>query len=266
LHREYLAGRGLSHGYGIRIILLEFTQLEIVIDLQCQVDVVEKAAPSMVHDQGTRTIGFKNLTHMGSEYKGAVGSFFEQLFVGPAMEALVARCDDLINQIAIEIDRQRQRKRKPRPRDTLIGFVEQLLRRPPKRDAYGAAVLLVAEGRKGLGVLEDRPVVVINPEVERRWRFFRLWSPIVSCKPQRCEHRCVEHREEHNRDGRFAQILDTPNMTRGVCDITTLSYQPRCQMREPRGPVKQDRNKAQRAVSSRYAHITPLGKIERKSR
>src|SRR5205814_5431886 len=53
-----------------------------------------------------------------------------------------------------------------RPGDKLIGFVEQL-RRAPKGEVYRAALLLVAEGRNGLGFLEDRPVVVVNPEVER---------------------------------------------------------------------------------------------------
>ena len=56
---------------------------------------------------------------------------------------------------------------------------------------------------------------------------------MVSCKSQRCEHRCEEHCEQHDSDGRFPQIMDTPNMTRGVGDVTTLSYEPRRQMREP---------------------------------
>src|ERR1700726_4877011 len=50
-----------------------------------------------------------------------------------------------------------------RPRDKLIGFVEQPLRRAPKGEVDGAALLLVAVGRKRLGFLEGRPVVVINP-------------------------------------------------------------------------------------------------------
>jgi hypothetical protein len=75
----------------------------------------------------------------------------------------------------------RRRQRCLRPGDKLIGIVEQPLRRAPKGEVYGAALLRVVEGRKGLGFLEDRPVVVINPEVER----------VV---PHHCEHQPVaEH-------------------------------------------------------------------------
>src|SRR5882762_5051728 len=63
-------------------------------------------------------------------------------------------------------DPTRCRQRYSCPRDELIGFVEQPLRRAPKGEVYGAALLLVVERRKGLGFLEGRPVVVINPEVE----------------------------------------------------------------------------------------------------
>jgi hypothetical protein len=45
----------------------------------------------------------------------------------------------------------RRRQRCSRPRDKLIGFVEQPLRCAPKGEVYGAALLFVAEGRKGLG-------------------------------------------------------------------------------------------------------------------
>src|SRR5438105_5814993 len=64
-------------------------------------------------------------------------------------------------------DPTRRRQRCSRPGDKLIGFVEQPLRRAPKGEIYGAALLLVVEGRKGLGFLKDGPVAVINPEVER---------------------------------------------------------------------------------------------------
>src|SRR5207237_5657811 len=96
--------------------------LEIVVNLQCQVDIAEDVTPPMVHDQCARTIRFDNLTHMRGEDEGAVGPLFEQLFVLPALEALVARCDDLINQIAIEIDCQRQRKREPGSHPDRIDF------------------------------------------------------------------------------------------------------------------------------------------------
>ena len=61
----------------------------------------------------------------------------------------------------------RCRQRGARPGDKFIGFVEQPLRSTPEGKIDGAALLLVVEGRKGLGFLEGRPVVVINPEVER---------------------------------------------------------------------------------------------------
>jgi len=78
-------------------------------------------------------------------------------------------------------DPTRRCQRCLRPRDKLIGVIEQPLRRAPKGEVYGAALLRVVEGRKGLGFLEDRPVVVINPEVER----------VV---PHHCEHQPVaEH-------------------------------------------------------------------------
>jgi hypothetical protein len=39
--------------------------------------------------------------------------------------------------------------------------------------------LLVAEGREGLGFLEDRPVVVINPEVEHVVRHHPEHHPVA---------------------------------------------------------------------------------------
>jgi hypothetical protein len=57
----------------------------------------------------------------------------------------------------------RRRQRCACPGDKLIGFVEQVLRHAPKGKVYGAALLLVIEGRHGLSFLEDRPVVVIDP-------------------------------------------------------------------------------------------------------
>src|SRR5882762_10195440 len=76
-------------------------------------------------------------------------------------------------------DPTRRRQRYSRPRDKLIGFVEQPLRRVPKGEVYGAALLLVAEGRKGCGFLEDRPVVVINPEVEHVVRHHPEHHPVA---------------------------------------------------------------------------------------
>src|ERR1700746_2341173 len=80
---------------------------------------------------------------------------------------------------SLRSDPTRRRQRRSRPREKLIGFVEQPLRRAPKRQVYGAALLLVAEGRNGLCFLEDRPVVVINPEVERLVRHHPEHEPVA---------------------------------------------------------------------------------------
>jgi hypothetical protein len=61
----------------------------------------------------------------------------------------------------------RRRQRCSCPSDKLIGLVEQALRSAPKGEIYSATLLLIVEGRKGLGFLEGRSVIVINPEVER---------------------------------------------------------------------------------------------------
>src|ERR1700730_1936723 len=76
-------------------------------------------------------------------------------------------------------DPTRRRQGHSRPRDKLVGLVKQPLRGAPKREVYGAALLLVAEGRKGLGFLEDRPVVVINPEVEHVVRHHPEHRPVA---------------------------------------------------------------------------------------
>src|SRR6516162_3166071 len=76
-------------------------------------------------------------------------------------------------------DPARRPERRSRPRDKLIGFVEQPLRRAPKGEIYHAALFLVVEGRNGLGFPEDRPVVVINPEVERVTRHHPEYQPVA---------------------------------------------------------------------------------------
>src|SRR5438876_11746653 len=73
----------------------------------------------------------------------------------------------------------RRRKRRSRPAEKLIGLVEQPVRRAPKREIDGGALLLVIEGWKGLGFLEDRSVVVINPEVERVVRHHPEHHPVT---------------------------------------------------------------------------------------
>src|SRR4029077_2978384 len=76
-------------------------------------------------------------------------------------------------------DPTRRRQRCSRPRDKLIGFVQQPLWRTPQGEIYGTALLLVVERRKGLGFLEGRPVVVVNPEVERVVRHHPEHQPVA---------------------------------------------------------------------------------------
>src|SRR5450755_2124782 len=76
-------------------------------------------------------------------------------------------------------DPTRRRQRYARPRHKFFGFVEQPLRRAPEGEVYAAALLLVAQGRKGLGFLEGRPVVVINPEVEHVVRHHPEHYPVA---------------------------------------------------------------------------------------
>jgi hypothetical protein len=63
-------------------------------------------------------------------------------------------------------DPARRRQRHARPGDEFVRVVEQPLRGAPKGEVYGAALLLVGEGRNGPGFLEFRPVAVIDPEGE----------------------------------------------------------------------------------------------------
>jgi hypothetical protein len=76
-------------------------------------------------------------------------------------------------------DPARRHQRCSRPRNKLIGLVEQPLRRAPKGEIDRAALFLVVQGRNGLGFLEDRPVVVINPEVERVVRHHPEHQPVA---------------------------------------------------------------------------------------
>src|SRR5262249_61608500 len=76
-------------------------------------------------------------------------------------------------------DPTRRRQRCSRPCEQFIGFVEQSLRRAPKGEVYGAALLLVIEGRNGLGFLEGCPVVIINPEIEHVLRHHPEHQPVA---------------------------------------------------------------------------------------
>ena len=42
--------------------------LKIVVDLQCQIDIVKEVAMSMMHDQRTRTISSYDFIHVGGEH------------------------------------------------------------------------------------------------------------------------------------------------------------------------------------------------------
>src|SRR5207302_5700589 len=97
-------------------------------------------------------------------------------------------------------DPARRRQRGSPPRDKLIGFVEQPLRRAPKGEIYGAALLLVVEGRKGLGFLKDGPVAVINPEIERVARHHPEHQPIA-------EHAGLSEHPPHRDTAQRSELL-----------------------------------------------------------
>src|SRR6266404_601715 len=101
-------------------------------------------------------------------------------------------------------DPTRRRQRYSRPRDKLIGFVEQPLRRAPKGEVYRAALLLIVEGRKGLGFLEIRPVVLINPQVEHVVRHHPEHQPVAE-HAGLAEH--TPHRDAAERSQLLAQEL-----------------------------------------------------------
>src|SRR5262249_44083692 len=63
-------------------------------------------------------------------------------------------------------DPARRRQRYPCPRDKLVGLVEQPLGRAPEREVDRSSLCRIMERREGSGLLELRPVVVVDPEVE----------------------------------------------------------------------------------------------------
>src|SRR3984893_11009848 len=65
--------------------------------------------------ESARAVGFDDLTDMRSQDQRAVRPFFEQLFVRAALEALITRGNDLIDKVAVEIDRERQCEHEPGP-------------------------------------------------------------------------------------------------------------------------------------------------------
>src|SRR5208282_1428287 len=86
---------------------------EVVIDVESQIEIGEHFAAPAMQDQRARAVGPDDLANMGGKNHGAVGSFFEQLLVRPALEALIARSDDLVDQVAVKIDRERQCEHEP---------------------------------------------------------------------------------------------------------------------------------------------------------
>src|SRR5262245_37232707 len=82
-------------------------------------------------------------------------------------------------RFSLRSDPMRRRQRGSRPAEKLIGLVEQPLRRTPKGQIYGGALLLVVEGWKSRGFCEGGAVVVVNPEVERVVRYHPEHHPVA---------------------------------------------------------------------------------------
>src|SRR5439155_15970190 len=84
---------------------------------------------------------------------------------------------------------------------------EQPLRRAPKGKVYRGALLRVVEGRKGLGFLEGRPVVVIDPKVEHVVGHHPEHHPVAE-HAGLAEH--TPHRDAAERSELLAQELGKP--------------------------------------------------------
>src|SRR5216684_1545735 len=68
----------------------------------------------MQHER-SGTIILDDLRYVGREYQAAISALIEQFFVRSTLKAVVADRDDLIDQVAIEIDGKRQREIEPCP-------------------------------------------------------------------------------------------------------------------------------------------------------
>src|ERR1700733_5183116 len=86
------------------------------------------------------------------------------------------------------------------PRDKLIRLVEQPVRHAPKSEVDSNALLLVVERRNRRGFLEDFPVVVINPEVERVVRYHPKHQTVA-------EHACLAEHAPHCETAERSQLL-----------------------------------------------------------
>src|SRR5215472_5999621 len=94
---------------------------QVVVDVQSQVEIAEDFASPAMKDQRAGAVGLNDLTHVGGKDHRAVGPLFEEFFVRPALEALVASSNHLVDQIAVKINRQRQREHEPGPHPGGIG-------------------------------------------------------------------------------------------------------------------------------------------------
>jgi hypothetical protein len=77
---------------------------QVVINVQRQVEIAKDfTAPAMKHKRAG-AIRFDDLPNMRREDHRAVGSLFEEFFVRPALEALIAGSNYLVDQVAIKIN------------------------------------------------------------------------------------------------------------------------------------------------------------------
>src|SRR5437773_12321589 len=79
-------------------------RLQIVVDVECQIEVVEHLAAAAMQDERAGTIILDDVRHVGCEHQAAIGALIEQFLMRSALKAVVADRDDLVNQVAIEID------------------------------------------------------------------------------------------------------------------------------------------------------------------
>ena len=78
--------------------------LQVVIDVQSQFEIGEDFTSPAMENQRAGAVGLNDLAHVGGKDHRAVGPLFEDFFVRPALEALVASSNHLVDQIAIKID------------------------------------------------------------------------------------------------------------------------------------------------------------------
>src|SRR5581483_9348979 len=89
------------------------TGLQVVVDLGREVEIVEHLGPAVMDDQRARTVLLDDLGNVRGEDQAAVGALFEHLLLRAALEALVAGGDDLVDQVAVEIDGEGQGEIEP---------------------------------------------------------------------------------------------------------------------------------------------------------